>query len=128
MKGFHGGRGGRESGGFGKAGYGKSKGRRPGGFERGGFGGFGRPTPEARSSGGFNKGAPGGKWRPQMHDAVCAKCGQRCEVPFKPFPSKPVYCSACFQKADPKRPTNMAEELNQINDKLDKILNALHLG
>jgi CxxC-x17-CxxC domain-containing protein len=65
--------------------------------------------------------------KPQMHEAVCAKCGERCEVPFKPSPSKPVYCSRCFQKTDPKRPTNINEELNQINDKLDRILRALHL-
>lgn len=37
----------------------------------------------------------------EMHDAVCAQCGQACQVPFKPRPveegGKPVLCKACFQ-------------------------------
>jgi CxxC-x17-CxxC domain-containing protein len=28
----------------------------------------------------------------EMHKAVCAECGKECEVPFKPDPSRPVYC------------------------------------
>jgi CxxC-x17-CxxC domain-containing protein len=28
----------------------------------------------------------------EMHKAVCADCGKECEVPFKPDPSRPVYC------------------------------------
>jgi len=36
----------------------------------------------------------------EMHPAVCAKCGQDCEVPFKPRPveegGKPVLCKECF--------------------------------
>jgi len=36
----------------------------------------------------------------QMHDAVCAKCGASCQVPFKPRPveegGKPVLCRECF--------------------------------
>ena len=34
----------------------------------------------------------------QMHKAVCAECGQECEVPFKPTEGKPVYCKECFRK------------------------------
>lgn len=37
-----------------------------------------------------------GPARSQMHQAVCAECGKRCEVPFKPTGDKPVYCSDCF--------------------------------
>ena len=37
-----------------------------------------------------------------MHDAVCAKCGAECQVPFKPRPEeeggKPVLCKECFMK------------------------------
>ena len=63
-----------------------------------------------------------------MHEAVCAKCKQRCEVPFKPSPNKPVYCSACFRKDDAnKRPANLSEELDRINNKLDRILRSLRL-
>lgn len=34
----------------------------------------------------------------EMHKAVCADCGQECEVPFKPTEGKPVYCRDCYQK------------------------------
>ncbi|MGD8505287.1 MAG: DNA-directed RNA polymerase [Candidatus Bathyarchaeota archaeon] len=33
-----------------------------------------------------------------MHDAVCAECGQKCQVPFKPDQSRPVYCRDCYSK------------------------------
>jgi CxxC-x17-CxxC domain-containing protein len=31
-----------------------------------------------------------------MHEAICDQCGKPCEVPFRPAPGKPVYCTACF--------------------------------
>ena len=34
----------------------------------------------------------------QMHDAVCAECGQNCTVPFKPSGERPVLCKDCFKK------------------------------
>jgi len=34
----------------------------------------------------------------EMHKAVCADCGNECEVPFKPSGDKPVYCKDCFNK------------------------------
>ena len=34
----------------------------------------------------------------EMHKAVCSKCKQECEVPFKPTEGKPVYCRECFSK------------------------------
>ena len=34
----------------------------------------------------------------QMHKAVCASCGNECEVPFKPNGETPVYCRDCYQK------------------------------
>ena len=34
----------------------------------------------------------------EMHKAVCADCGQECEVPFKPTEGRPVYCRECFSK------------------------------
>ncbi|MFC1691582.1 CxxC-x17-CxxC domain-containing protein [Nanoarchaeota archaeon] len=33
----------------------------------------------------------------EMHKAVCADCGNECEVPFKPSGERPVYCRECFQ-------------------------------
>ncbi len=34
----------------------------------------------------------------EMHKAVCADCGQECEVPFKPAEDRPVFCRDCFRK------------------------------
>ncbi|NOZ80628.1 MAG: DNA-directed RNA polymerase [DPANN group archaeon] len=34
----------------------------------------------------------------EMHKAVCADCGNECEVPFKPSGDRPVYCRDCFRK------------------------------
>lgn len=33
----------------------------------------------------------------ELFSATCATCSKRCEVPFKPFGDKPVYCSDCFR-------------------------------
>jgi CxxC-x17-CxxC domain-containing protein len=33
----------------------------------------------------------------QMFPAVCDKCGQSCEVPFKPSGDRPVLCNNCFK-------------------------------
>ncbi|RJQ30428.1 MAG: zinc-binding protein [Peptococcaceae bacterium] len=33
----------------------------------------------------------------EMFQAVCAKCGQQTQVPFKPNTEKPVYCPDCFR-------------------------------
>ncbi len=37
----------------------------------------------------------------KMHKAVCAECGQECEVPFKPSGDRPVYCKECYRKRRP---------------------------
>lgn len=37
-----------------------------------------------------------GSDRPAMHDAICAKCGTACRVPFVPNGRKEVFCSKCF--------------------------------
>ncbi len=55
---------------------------------RGNYGGN-----RAQSSGGFNS---RGSERPALHDAVCAKCGSACQVPFVPNGRKEVFCSRCF--------------------------------
>jgi CxxC-x17-CxxC domain-containing protein len=31
-----------------------------------------------------------------MHHAVCAECGNDCEVPFRPTGDRPIYCKNCF--------------------------------
>jgi CxxC-x17-CxxC domain-containing protein len=40
----------------------------------------------------------GGGGPREMHAAVCASCGQECEVPFEPRGDRPVYCTECFAK------------------------------
>jgi|GEM_PF-1183383 CxxC-x17-CxxC domain-containing protein len=32
--------------------------------------------------------------------AICAECGQSCEIPFKPSGDRPVYCRDCFSKRE----------------------------
>lgn len=57
-----------------------------------------------RSGGGrsFGRRSFGGsgrdQMRSQMHKAVCAECGNGCEVPFFPSGDRPIYCSNCFEK------------------------------
>ena len=88
----------------------------------------------------------------ELHDAVCASCDKHCQVPFKPSSGKPVKCRDCFaankggsrdsrdnkkpvfgsNRSDQSRPYKAAKdhsrELDEINTKLDRILNMLALG
>ncbi|MDD3284911.1 MAG: hypothetical protein PHZ07_04930 [Patescibacteria group bacterium] len=51
-----------------------------------------------RRDSGSRGGRGGGNFgRPEMYKAICAECGENCEVPFKPTGDKPVYCSNCFR-------------------------------
>lgn len=49
-----------------------------------------------------------------MFQATCDNCGNSCMVPFKPSGDKPVYCSNCFEKANPRdsRPHNRYNSKN----------------
>ena len=38
---------------------------------------------------------------PETYKAVCTDCGNECEVPFKPDPSRPVYCRKCWIERRP---------------------------
>jgi CxxC-x17-CxxC domain-containing protein len=99
-------------------------------------GGFGRRD-SGGDSGGFGRRDFGrsniGSERPTMHEVTCDKCGERCEVPFKPTAGKPVYCKDCFRKNEGpasrpesrNRPNQFEKEFEQINRKLDKILEAI---
>ncbi len=35
--------------------------------------------------------------KPAMYDAICAECGNSCQVPFRPSGDRPIYCSKCFE-------------------------------
>lgn len=39
----------------------------------------------------------------EMFSTTCTSCNKACEVPFKPTGSKPVLCSECFEKKNPRR-------------------------
>ncbi|HMM22373.1 MAG TPA: zinc-ribbon domain containing protein [Selenomonadales bacterium] len=42
----------------------------------------------------------GGNGRPEreMFEAICAECGAKTQVPFRPSGARPVYCRDCFNK------------------------------
>ena len=82
--------------------------------------------------------------RGESFDATCDKCGKKCDLPFKPTGRKPVYCRDCFKDADStssrsgdfdRKPnfdrevksSSSSSDLDQINRKLDKIMQALRI-
>lgn len=69
--------------------------QRGGGFNKRPFtGGFGGPRKFGPKR---DFGARDGERR-ENYQAECADCGTRCDVPFRPDGSRPVYCKACFPK------------------------------
>lgn len=85
----------------------------------------------AKRSGRFDRrDSPRRSTRIEMHEVICDKCGEKCEVPFKPTSSKPVYCSECYSKEDSRTPRGRSSSnsgLDEINKKLDKIMKALKI-
>jgi CxxC-x17-CxxC domain-containing protein len=67
----------------------------------------------------------------RMYDAVCDKCGNRCQVPFQPREGKEVLCSHCFEQKGKEERGNFESrpqssvDLTTVNAKLDKILKLL---
>lgn len=82
----------------------------------------------------------------QMYDAVCAKCGTSCKVPFRPSSGREIFCSRCFETKqgaesgrferrtydkprftpEDRRPTeNYAAQFATLHAKMDKILSLL---
>ena len=50
------------------------------------------------NGGGYSGGGNGFERAPrEMHSAVCARCGNETQVPFRPTGARPVYCSDCFR-------------------------------
>jgi len=101
-----------------------------------------------RSFGGGNRSFGNRDRDRQMYPATCGKCGKACEVPFRPSGDRPVLCSDCFRESggpqerrsegrnfsrpqfDNRRGSNQdhsqyKEQLETLNQKLDKILNIL---
>jgi len=63
----------------------------------------------------------------QMHDAICAKCGKDCQVPFRPIPGKPVFCNDCFGRGEnvSKDSGEVIEQIKILNAKIDKLMGML---
>ena len=73
----------------------------------------------------------------QMHDTVCDKCGNDCQVPFRPTRDKPVFCNNCFGKNEnrskgknkSKESENVSRDvMNQLkvlNTKMDNLIKIL---
>ena len=111
-----------------------------GNFRQGGRGGFdrGNRSGGSRFGGGSNRfgGRDRGSRRgsAEMFDATCNECGKRCQVPFRPTGSKPVFCNDCFKKkegsnskSNDRQPQSAgsSEQFSKINAKLDKIIQVL---
>lgn len=71
--------------------------------KRGGGAGRGDSRKGGYKQGGFRTGfkprfGDRDRERPDLHDAICSKCGDPCQVPFRPTGSKPIFCKKCFNK------------------------------
>lgn len=60
-----------------------------------------------------------------MHDATCAKCGNACQVPFRPTPGKDVFCDNCFEKTGSKDNGELIEQIKGLHVKLDRLTKLL---
>lgn len=62
----------------------------------------------------------------KLYDAVCANCGKKIKVPFKPKEGQPVYCPSCLKKIrqDPeKEDTNLRQAIAEsLEDAQEKII------
>lgn len=79
-----------------------------------------------------------------MHQATCDKCGEKCEVPFRPTAGKPIYCNNCFSKSSDRGDRRgggdrdrrgggsgggqSSQQFESLNKKLDRIISLLESG
>ena len=66
-----------------------------------------------------------GETKLEWTKVVCDACKADCEVPFKPTSDKPIFCDKCFNKNSKSNTGNKG--LEEINEKLDKIMKALKI-
>jgi CxxC-x17-CxxC domain-containing protein len=94
---------------------------------------------------------PGGSYKKddavKLYDAVCSKCGKKCQVPFRPSNDRPVYCKDCFgapqqsttgaktftsatSEARPEGKTiaDLTRQIAAMNTKIDTMLKILEEG
>ena len=67
----------------------------------------------------------GGLQQKRGFTAVCAKCGKQFNLNFQPTPGKQVYCNQCFGRGGAQARPSSVDQLQILNSKLDKIINAL---
>jgi len=120
----------------GRSSRGDSRGRSSRGDSRGRFGDD-ESRDNRRSGRDFNRGNRD-RSEVTMTKVICSSCGKECEVPFKPSSDKPVYCNNCFSKKEkgsssrperhsPSKSFGSSRDLELINEKLDKIMDALDI-
>jgi len=88
--------------------------------------GGGRDSGRRDYGGGRDSG--GGRDRERtMYIAVCDKCKEKCEVPFRPSKDKPIFCQDCFNKEDRggRSSNSSGRQMAELNEKLDKIIELL---
>ncbi len=66
----------------------------------------------------------------EMFSAICDKCHEECQVPFRPTPGKPIFCDNCFEKTSDRSGrssgnTELMEQIKLLNEKFDKLMNIL---
>ena len=66
----------------------------------------------------------------EMFSAVCDKCGEECQVPFRPTPGKPIFCDNCFEKTSDRSGkssgnTEILEQIKLLNEKIDNLITTL---
>jgi len=88
------------------------------------FSGRGSSRGSGRDSGRGFKRSRGSRQNVEMTKVTCSSCKVKCEVPFKPTSSKPIYCDGCFVKKGSQGKVSK-EDLDKINEKLDKIMELL---
>ncbi len=95
-------------------------------------------SPRFQRDSGFERRESEGSSEKRLFTATCSKCGGLAEVPFRPRENKLVYCTSCFRKNEnygpqstgnfESRPAGSSKrDLDQINRKLDKIMEALDI-
>jgi len=92
---------------------------------------FEKPGRENSGGGRDRNGGRSGFGDKRRYEAICDKCGKKCEVPFQPTAGKPVYCEQCFKKekhSGAGGPDQFKQQFETLNAKLDKILNTLNPG
>jgi CxxC-x17-CxxC domain-containing protein len=52
-----------------------------------------------------------------LYDAQCSLCKKWIKVPFKPDPSRPVYCKSCLKKIEKKEETISLDSLKPVEQK-----------